>query len=96
AVEPLSKGSKRNLKSWVWAPENHHNGRRSLPVAICQTPEDTNSATAGVPVLCCCRKTHIPPNCVAQTACRRTVLTTTCCLCAFVPRAHQSAIALGP
>ncbi|GBM74085.1 hypothetical protein AVEN_178668-1 [Araneus ventricosus] len=28
----------------------------------------TNSATAGVAALCCCRKAHIPPNCVAQIA----------------------------
>ncbi|GBO38975.1 hypothetical protein AVEN_238360-1 [Araneus ventricosus] len=48
--------------------ENHHNGRRSLPVAMFQTPEDINSATAGVASLCCCRKAHIRPNCVAQTA----------------------------
>ncbi|GBL68291.1 hypothetical protein AVEN_246366-1 [Araneus ventricosus] len=46
----------RQLRTWVWTPENHHNGRRSLPVAMCQTPEDTNSATDGVAVLCCCRK----------------------------------------
>ncbi|GBM73003.1 Transposable element Tcb1 transposase [Araneus ventricosus] len=26
---------------------------------MCQTPEDTNSATAGVSALCCCRKAHI-------------------------------------
>ncbi|GBO01081.1 hypothetical protein AVEN_83404-1 [Araneus ventricosus] len=41
------------------------NGRRSLPVAMCQTPEDTNRATAGSRS---CRKAHFPPNYVAQTA----------------------------
>ncbi|GBO08506.1 hypothetical protein AVEN_45054-1 [Araneus ventricosus] len=30
-----------------------------LPVAMCQTPEDTNSTTAGVAALCCCKKAHI-------------------------------------
>ncbi|GBN39589.1 Transposable element Tcb1 transposase [Araneus ventricosus] len=29
-------------------PENHHSGRRSLPVAMSQTPEDNTSATPGV------------------------------------------------
>ncbi|GBL99053.1 hypothetical protein AVEN_227554-1 [Araneus ventricosus] len=53
---------------WVWTPDNHHNGRQSLLAAMCQTPEDTNNATAGVAALCCCRKTHIPSNYVAQTA----------------------------
>ncbi|GBL88239.1 ATP-binding cassette sub-family A member 1 [Araneus ventricosus] len=57
AVEPLPKGSKRQLKTWVWTPENH--GRLSLPVAMRQTPEDTNSATAGIAALCSCRKAHI-------------------------------------
>ncbi|GBN94054.1 hypothetical protein AVEN_183359-1 [Araneus ventricosus] len=28
----------------------------------------TDSATAGVTVLCCCKKAHIPQNCVTQTA----------------------------
>ncbi|GBN23716.1 hypothetical protein AVEN_215681-1 [Araneus ventricosus] len=83
AVGPLPKGLKR------------HNGRRSLLVAT-QTPEDINSATAGVAALFYCRKAHIRPNCVPQTACRRAVRTPTCRLCAFVPSAHQSAVALGP
>ncbi|GBM20429.1 hypothetical protein AVEN_222126-1 [Araneus ventricosus] len=92
----ITKGIKMPVEDVVWTPENHHNGRRSLPVAMCQTPEDTNSATAGVVALCCCRNAHILPNCVAQTACRRTVRTTTCYLCAFAPSARQSAVALGP
>ncbi|GBO42189.1 hypothetical protein AVEN_108632-1 [Araneus ventricosus] len=37
-------------------------------VAMCRTPVDTNSATAGVAALCCCGKAHIPTKCVAQTA----------------------------
>ncbi|GBN39045.1 hypothetical protein AVEN_124388-1 [Araneus ventricosus] len=45
----------------------------------------------GVTALCCCRKVH-----VMQTAQRRTVHTTTCCLCAFVSSTRESAVALGP
>ncbi|GBN41096.1 hypothetical protein AVEN_80329-1 [Araneus ventricosus] len=41
-------------------------GRRSLPVAMCQTPKETNSVTAVVVALCCCRKAHI-----CQTVSRR-------------------------
>ncbi|GBM06063.1 hypothetical protein AVEN_49442-1 [Araneus ventricosus] len=44
--------------------------QRQTIATCCNVPdaEDTNSATAGVAALCCCRKVHIPPNCVAQTA----------------------------
>ncbi|GBM66105.1 hypothetical protein AVEN_169773-1 [Araneus ventricosus] len=64
----ITKGIKTPGHCQAWTLENHHNGRRSLPAAMCQTPENTNSATADVVALCCCRKVHIPPNCVAQTA----------------------------
>ncbi|GBO30508.1 hypothetical protein AVEN_45768-1 [Araneus ventricosus] len=64
-------------------------------IATCCNVPDTNSATAGAAALCCCRKAHIPSNCVAQTALRRTVRTTTCCFHAFVPSTRQSVVALG-
>ncbi|GBM36860.1 hypothetical protein AVEN_82847-1 [Araneus ventricosus] len=58
------------------ASRRRGSGRRRITItaddrylfAMCQTPEDTNSATVGVAALCCCRKAHIPPHCVAQTA----------------------------
>ncbi|GBM32748.1 hypothetical protein AVEN_83720-1 [Araneus ventricosus] len=72
--------------------------QRQTIATCCNVPDaggHINNATADVATLNCCRKAHIPPNCVAQTA-WRIICTKTCCLCAFVPSARQSAVALGP
>ncbi|GBM49640.1 hypothetical protein AVEN_3225-1 [Araneus ventricosus] len=58
----ITKRIKTAVAQVVWMPENHHKGSRSLPVAMCQTLEDTNSVIVGVAALCCRRKTHIPLN----------------------------------
>ncbi|GBN41752.1 hypothetical protein AVEN_129757-1 [Araneus ventricosus] len=72
-------------------------GRRRITTSaddsyLLQCTRRRRTLTAGVAAPCCCRKAHIPPNCVVQTACRRTVRTTACC--AFVP-AHVRARLFG-
>ncbi|GBM68042.1 hypothetical protein AVEN_51690-1 [Araneus ventricosus] len=78
---------------WVWTPENRHNGRRSIPVAMCHTPKYTNTATSGVAALYCCRKAHITVSRrlyeAGLFACRPVVL----CLC---PQRRSECGCVGP
>ncbi|GBM06777.1 hypothetical protein AVEN_63014-1 [Araneus ventricosus] len=72
-------------------------GRRSLPVTKCQTPENTKSDSWHRNSLLLQEGPYPAKLCRADCMKgRRTVRTTTCCLCAFVPSARQSAVALDP
>ncbi|GBM97897.1 hypothetical protein AVEN_228333-1 [Araneus ventricosus] len=91
----VTKGIKTPLEDVGLEAGESPQRRRSLPIAMCQTPEDTNSATAGVASLLLQEGPYPAKLCRADCM-KEDCRTTTCCLHAFDPSARQSAVAFDP